>query len=112
MNKLCGGVHMSEAGDPGKPSNALRTETAEAIEASIVRLERERRAPDHYESFWLVRAIAWFSAGKFMEATLDLGQSQKPVILRTPPDCLAIREHHQTLTTRELRLGWDDRRRR
>ena len=103
---------MSEAYDFRGQSDLLREETADAIEAWIVRLEREQRAPDHYECCWLVRAIVWFSEGKFMEATLDMGRAQKPMILRTPQDYVAIREHCQILTTVELRRCWDDRKRR
>jgi hypothetical protein len=62
--------------------HALRAETAEAIEACIVRLERERRDPDQHESGCLIRAIVWFSEGKFIEAMVDVDRAQKPVAMR------------------------------
>jgi len=88
---------------------ALRADAAEAIEACIARLERERRSPDFYECGWLIRAIAWFSQGQFMEATLDATRAEKPSPLRTSEDCVQLSERHQTLTTSELRRSWDDR---
>jgi hypothetical protein len=99
---------MSESYDLGGQSGAFRQNTAEAIEAYIVRLERERHNPEHYECAWLIRAIVWFGQGKYMESTRDVRRAQKPMILRTSQDYGDSWGHYETMATLELRRCWDE----
>ena len=97
------------ADDLRAQGNALRAETAEAIEAYIARLERERRNPEHYECAWLIRAIVSFCQGKYMESTRDVRRAQKPTTLRTSQDYDDSWGHYQTSATPELRRCWDEK---